>query len=212
MKGVMIETGIKELDIFWNNSLHKSKLILLVARPGMGKTSFLMSIGKLISQKHRTLIFSLEYAAKNLERINPNDSLVIDDTSQLDVQQLSEIIASKNAEVVLIDYIQLLGGNRVTLLQDLKKIAKNMNICLIVNSQIGREPEYRVMSERRPLISDLTGSTLFNLDNLSYIDNLTFMYRDQYYNPSTEKRDVIELIHYINDTATSVKLEWSILS
>ena len=171
-----------------------------------------MSIGKLISQKHRTLIFSLEYAAKNLERINPNDSLVIDDTSQLDVQQLSEIIASKNAEVVLIDYIQLLGGNRVTLLQDLKKIAKNMNICLIVNSQIGREPEYRVMSERRPLISDLTGSTLFNLDNLSYIDNLTFMYRDQYYNPSTEKRDVIELIHYINDTATSVKLEWSILS
>lgn len=212
MKGVMIETGIKELDIFWNNSLHKSKLILLVARPGMGKTSFLMSIGKLISQKHRTLIFSLEYAAKNLERINPNDSLVIDDTSQLDVQQLSEIIASKNAEVVLIDYIQLLGGNRVTLLQDLKKIAKNMNICLIVNSQIGREPEYRVMSERRPLISDLTGSTLFNLDNLSYIDNLTFMYRDQYYNPSTEKRDVIELIHYINDTATSVKLDWSILS
>jgi replicative DNA helicase len=40
----MITTEIKELDSFWNLGMKPGGLIVIAARPGMGKTSFLLSI------------------------------------------------------------------------------------------------------------------------------------------------------------------------
>jgi replicative DNA helicase len=212
----MIKTGIQELDSFWKIGLQGGGLILLAARPAMGKASFLVSIGKLISRKHKTLLFSLAYSADALKRrtiIDSFGSLLLDDSPELNTEHLAEKIARTNTEVVLIDYLQLLTGNRETMIQDLKKIAINANICMVVNSQIGREPEYRALSERRPVINDLTVSRIFsNLTSLSYIDNLTFMYRDHYYKLSSHKADFIELIQYANNNTYSVKLDWNILN
>lgn len=85
--------------------------------------------------------------------------------------------------------------NRESLIMDLKNIAVKFNICLLVNSQIRRELEYRAISDRRPIISDLMMSRpVFNSESITYIDHLTFFYRDHYYNRDSQKPDIIELI------------------
>ena len=205
----MIRTENKELDSFWNLGMKPGGLIVIAARPGMGKTSFLLSIGERISQKHKTQLISLENSISLLKQNNISDSILIDDSPESNVELLSEIISQNKPEVVLIDYIQLMTGNRENLIKDLKAIAVKFNICLIVTSQISREPEYRALSERRPIINDLTTSgTLFNSDNISYIDNLTFFYRDHYYNRDSQKPDTIELIQYDYGNKKVIKLDW----
>jgi hypothetical protein len=56
---------------------------------------------------------------------------------------------------------------------------------MIVSSQIGRELEVRGSSEKRPNLNDLSiNDSLFSLKNLGYVDELTFLYCDHYYNPT----------------------------
>jgi replicative DNA helicase len=204
----MIKTGNKELDLFWNLGLKPGGLVLIAARPGIGKTSFLLSIGNQISKHHKTQLISLETSASNLKTKNISDSILIDDSPAVNIEQLSEIISQNKPEIVLIDYIQLMTGNRENLLQDLKAIAVKFKVCLIVTSQIGREPEYR--SDRRPIINDLTvGGSLFNINNLTYIENLTFLYFDSYYNRDSQKPDEIELIQYDEVNMKKIQLNWS---
>jgi replicative DNA helicase len=203
----MIKTENKELDSFWNLGMKPGGLIVIAARPGMGKTSFLLSIGERISQKHKTQLISLETSVDRLKQNRISDSILIDDSPENNIELLSEIISQNKPEVVLIDYVQLMSGNRENLIKDLKAIAVKFNICLIVTSQISREPEYR--SDRRPIINDLTTSgKLFNSDNIAHIDSLTFFYRDNYYNRDSQKPDTIELIEYDNGNKKVIQLDW----
>jgi replicative DNA helicase len=203
----MIKTENKELDSFWNLGMKPGGLIVIAARPGMGKTSFLLSFGERISQKHKTQLISLETSVDRLKQNRISDSILIDDSPENNVELLSEIISQNKPEVVLIDYVQLMSGNRENLIKDLKAIAVKFNICLIVTSQISREPEYRL--DRRPIISDLTtGGKLFNSDNIAHIDSLTFFYRDNYYNRDSQKPDIIELIQYDNGNKKVIQLDW----
>jgi replicative DNA helicase len=203
----MIKTDNKELDFFWNLGLKPGGLIVIAARPGMGKTSFLLSLGERISQYHKTLMISLETSASRLKQMNISDSILIEDSFEINVERLSEILLENKPEVVLIDYIQLMTGNRESLIKDLKNIAVKYNVCLIVSSQLGRQPEYRV--DKRPVISDLTAiGSLFSLDNITCIDHLTFFYRDHYYNTDTQNTDTIELIQYDNGNMKVLQLDW----
>ena len=203
----MIKTENKELDSFWNLGMKPGGLIVIAARPGMGKTSFLLSIGERISQKHKTQLISLETSVDRLKQNKISDSILIDDSPENNVELLSEIISQNKPEVVLIDYVQLMSGNVENLIKDLKTIAVKFNICLIVTSQISRKPEYR--SDKRPIINDLTtGGKLFNLDNIAHIDSLTFFYRDNYYNRDSQKPDTIELIQYDNGNKKVIQLDW----
>lgn len=206
----MIKTENKELDFFWNLGLKSGGLILIAARPGMGKTSFLLSIGKQLSKHNKTQLISLETSQSNLKTRNISDSILIDDSLAINIEQLSDIISQNKPEVVLIDYIQLMTGNRANLIKDLKNIAVKFNFCLIVTSQISREPEYR--PDRRPVINDLTvDGSLFNTNNLTYIDNLTFLYRDSYYNKDSQNPDEIELIQYDKGNMKKIQLNGSSL-
>ncbi len=60
-----IPCGFRDLDEIITG-LNKSDLILLAARPGMGKTSFALSIAKNVSLKFKTVIFSLEMSKEQL--------------------------------------------------------------------------------------------------------------------------------------------------
>ena len=60
-----IPTGFGDLD-YVITGLNKSDLILLAARPGMGKTSFALNIAKNVSSDFRTAIFSLEMSKEQL--------------------------------------------------------------------------------------------------------------------------------------------------
>ena len=67
----MIKTEIGKLDSFWNSGLKPGGLIVIAARPGMGKTGFLLSIGNRIAQKHKAQLISLENSVKRLNQYNP---------------------------------------------------------------------------------------------------------------------------------------------
>jgi replicative DNA helicase len=207
----MIKTGIKELDSFWHKGLRGGGLIVLAARPLMGKTSFIMTLGKLISLNHKTLFLSIETSLKILKAKGICDSMQVDDSWELNTHLLMEKITQTKPEVVLIDYVQLFCGNLKSLIKELKNIAVDTNTCMIVTSQIRRELEYRPISEKRPILSDLIGKggVIFNPENLSNIDDLTFFYRDHYYNKSSQPPYVIELIHYENDKKTDIVLNWN---
>lgn len=60
-----LPTGYNDLD-FTITGLNKSDLILLAARPGMGKTSFALNIAKYVSDKFKTVVFSLEMSKEQL--------------------------------------------------------------------------------------------------------------------------------------------------
>lgn len=204
----MIKTENKELNSFWSLGMKPGGLIVIAARPGMGKSTFLLSIGKHISKHHKTQLISLETSINNLKHKNISDSILIDDSPEININRLSEIILQNKPDVVLIDYLQLMTDNREDLIKELKTISVKFNICLIVTSQIGREPEYR--SDKRPIINDLiTDGKIFNSDNISFIDNLTFFYRDHYYNRDSQKPDEIELIQYDKGDMKKIQLNWS---
>jgi replicative DNA helicase len=209
----MIKTENKELNSFWNLGLKLGGLIVIAARPGMGKTSFLLLIGSQISRHHNTQLISLETSDIQLMQKSISDSIMVDDSPEINLDRLSKIILQNNPEVVLIDYIQLMTDNSNNIIIDLKNIAVKYNVCIIVASQIRRDLEYRAITDRRPIISDLTASgSIFNSDSVAYIDNLTFLYRDSYYDKDSQKPDKIELIQYDKENMLKIELDWESLT
>lgn len=73
-----IPTGIKDLDATLTG-LNRSDLILLAARPGMGKTSFALNIARnvAVKEKRKVAFFSLEMTKEQLtSRLLSTESLV----------------------------------------------------------------------------------------------------------------------------------------
>jgi len=90
------------------------------------------------------------------------------------------------AQLIVIDYLQLLRGhgryhqnNKVSEVTDisraLKMLAKELNIPIIVLSQLSRSPESR--DDKRPQLSDLRDSGAIEQD----ADIVMFIYRESYY-------------------------------
>lgn len=62
----------------------------------MGKTGFLLSIGNRIVQKHKTQLISLENFVKLLKQYNLSDSILINDSYEIIVERLFELIAKND--------------------------------------------------------------------------------------------------------------------
>lgn len=218
-----IPTGIKELDRTITG-LSRSDLILLAARPGMGKTSFALNIAKnaALKEKNKVAFFSLEMTREQLtSRLLSNESnvhgtklktghlkddewirlieagdtlsrieLYLDDTPGITVQQMkAKLRRLRNVDLVLIDYLQLMSSsrkidNRVQEISDitrnLKCMAKELNVPVVLLSQLSRASEQR--TEHRPLLSDLRDSGSIEQD----ADIVLFLYREDYYNNASE--------------------------
>lgn len=120
--------------------------------------------------------------AEKLEIINGWD-LSVDDTPCITVEQIEEKIKEVKPEIVFIDYLQLISGNkkkdRYSQVEDicvnLKRITKENSVIIFVTSQLSRAVESRC--DKRPLLSDLRESGA--IENVS--DVVIFLYRDEYY-------------------------------
>ena len=242
-----IPTGFGMLDRMITG-LNKSDLILLAARPAMGKTSFALNIATNVAMKAKktVAIFSLEMSREQLvERILASDALVqgtrmrtgelspeewvrlaisskelakapilIDDTASLTVPEMkARLRRVKDLGLVIIDYLQLMNGggrneNRVQVVSEitrsLKVMAKELNVPVIVLSQLSRQTESR--ADHRPILSDLRESGSIEQD----ADLVLFLYREAYYNRDSGEQNIAECIVAKNrhgETGT-VKLGW----
>ncbi|MBI5564576.1 MAG: replicative DNA helicase, partial [Chloroflexi bacterium] len=141
----------------------------------------------------------------------------IDDTAGLSSLQLRakarRLHAAHGFDLILVDYLQLMTSERrsenrnqevAALSQGLKNLARELNVPVLVASQLSRAVEQR--SDKRPQLSDLRDSGSLEQD----ADVVMFLYRDAVYNPACETPNVTELIiakHRKGPTGT-VQLYW----
>ena len=115
--------------------------------------------------------------------------------------------------LILIDYLQLMSSDSKTesrqqeiseISRALKAVAREMNAPVIALSQLSRACETR--TDHRPMLSDLRESGAIEQD----ADVVTFLYRDEYYFPDTEKKNQAELIiaKQRNGPTGTVDLMW----
>lgn len=124
----------------------------------------------------------------------------IDDSSLLSVEQVAakarHLKALHGLDVVVLDYLQLLQLSHAETRQQgvadasrkLKLLAKELDIPVIVLSQLSRECEKR--PDPRPMLSDLRDSGAIEQD----ADVVLFIYRDEVYNPHSEDRGIAEIL------------------
>ena len=99
--------------------------------------------------------------------------------------------------LIVIDYLQLMQGttttdNRVaelsTMTRGLKMLAKELDVPVVVLSQLSRNPEQR--PNKRPIMSDLRDSGAIEQD----ADVILFVYRDEVYNEDSPDKNTAEII------------------
>ncbi|MCL1832374.1 MAG: replicative DNA helicase, partial [Oscillospiraceae bacterium] len=140
--------------------------------------------------------------------------IYIDDGANVSIGEMkAKLRRLKNLGLIVIDYLQLMStgradGNRVAeiseITRNLKLMAKDLNVPVIVLSQLARGVESR--SDKRPMLSDLRESGSIEQD----ADIVMFMYREAYYNKEFDKPYESECIISKNrqgETGT-VKLHW----
>ena len=245
-----LSTGLRDLDAKING-LNKGNLLLVAARPAMGKTSFALNILTNVAKKSKKTVafFSLEMSREEIGmRLLATESFVdlqklatgklseeewvkvgmassalsqtdvrVDDNGGITVAEISaKCRRLENLGLVVIDYLQLMQGsgygksneNRVQVVSDisrsLKVMAKDLGVPVICLSQLNRAAEGR--SDKRPMLSDLRESGAIEQD----ADCVMMLYRDDYYNPDTEEKNVAECIVAKNRHGEigTVKLQW----
>jgi replicative DNA helicase len=132
--------------------------------------------------------------------------IFIDDAADLNVIELRSksrrLMAERDLKMIVIDYLQLMtsgpsrggggGENRQqeisTISRNLKSLARELNIPVVVLSQLSRAVESR--PNHRPMLSDLRESGAIEQD----ADLVAFIYRDEYYDKNSEKQGIAEII------------------
>lgn len=244
-----VPTGFRDLDLR-TTGLQPSDLVLIAARPAMGKTSFALNIATNAAVRHKVpvAIFSLEMSKEQLaNRILSSEALIsseklriadingddmaklamsinelsnapiyIDDTAGITVSEIKakcRRLKLKNMlGLIVIDYLQLIQGtSREGRQQEvsensrlLKILAKELDVPVITLSQLSRAPDQR--TDHHPMLSDLRESGSIEQD----ADMVMFLYREDYYDPETEKKNTVEcmIAKFRNGSTGSVDLGW----
>ena len=246
-----LSTGFTDLD---NRTagFQPSDLILIAARPSMGKTALVLNIAQHMTLRENrcTAIFSLEMSKEQLtnrlfsmeshvdaQKIRTGDlteqewadliesagnigesKLIIDDTPAISVPQMRSKCRKYKMEfgleMVIVDYLQLMSGSGRSgesrqqeisdISRSLKALARELNVPVVALSQLSRAVESR--PNHRPMLSDLRESGAIEQD----ADVVMFIYRDDYYNPDSEKKGIAEIIiaKQRNGPIGTVELSW----
>ncbi|MDQ0190928.1 replicative DNA helicase [Alicyclobacillus cycloheptanicus] len=229
-----VATGYTDLDRM-TSGFQKSDLIIVAARPSVGKTAFALNIAQnvAIREGQTVAIFSLEMSKDQLvqrmlcaeayidghklrtgaletedwPRLSMgvstlgNAPIYIDDTPGITVPEmrskLRRLKSHAGLGLVVIDYLQLIQGRRGSgenrqqeiseISRMLKQLARELEVPVISLAQLSRSVEQR--QDKRPMLSDIRESGSIEQD----ADIVAFLYRDDYYNPETEKKNVVEI-------------------
>ncbi len=245
-----IATGFIDLD-YKTAGMQPSDLILIAARPSMGKTAFVLNIAEYVAfrQMQTVAVFSLEMSkeqlvnrlfsmeskvdSQHLRTGNLTDeewekliesageigrsNLIIDDTPGISISELRskcrKYKLEHGLEMIIIDYLQLMTGSGRSdsrqqeisdISRSLKALARELDVPVIALSQLSRAVEQR--PDHRPMLSDLRESGAIEQD----ADVVMFIYRDDYYNKDTERKNIAEIIiaKQRNGPIGTVELVW----
>lgn len=235
---VGVPTGFTDLDHLLGG-LQKSDLIILAARPAVGKTSLALTMAHNTAIKHQrsVAIFSLEMSKEQLvQRLLSMDAGIdqqrlrtgwieddewerivfamgtlseaniwIDDTAGISTVEMRSkarrLQAEHGVDLIIVDYLQLMQSlsgsgkrneNRVQeiseISRNLKGLARELNVPVLALAQLSRAVESR--QSKVPQLSDLRESGSIEQD----ADIVMFIYRDDVYNPETERKNIADII------------------
>lgn len=232
-----ITTGFRDWDQM-TSGLQPSDLIIIAARPSVGKTAFILNVARnaAVMGSAKVAFFSLEMSAEQLalrmlsseaavdghrlrtgqlqdqdwQRLGSGlatlaeSGIYIDDTPNcplMEVRAKSRRISQEHGlDLVIIDYLQLMSmpaqkgqnSNRQQEISEisrsLKTLARELKVPVIALSQLSRSVEQR--QDKRPMLSDLRESGAIEQD----ADMVAFLYRDDYYDAESEKKNMVEVI------------------
>lgn len=234
-----IPTGLRDLDK-WLAGLQRSDLVVIAARPSMGKTALMLNMSLDIATKAKqgsVLYFSLEMSKEQLVdrllaaeasvdawKLRTGDGLTdkdferlssamgalaeapifIDDTSGITISDMRtkarRLHHQSPLAAVMVDYMQLMSGgsrfatsaNRVQEISEisrgLKLLARELNVPVVTASQLSRSVENR--TPQIPQLADLRESGSIEQD----ADVVAFLYREEYYNPETDRKNVTDVL------------------
>ena len=229
-----IPTCFRDVDNMISG-LQPSDLILVAARPSMGKTAFTLNIATNVAIKNKRPVafFSLEMSANqlmmgiisSLAGVNAQQArtgqidddgwakvmqtasgiydcpLFIDDTPGINIMDLRtkarRIKSEHGLDLIIIDYLQLMQGRSNSegrqqevseISRSLKALARELDVPIITLSQLNRGVEARTI--KKPMLSDLRESGSLEQD----ADIVMFLYREDYYNPDTDRVNITDLI------------------
>ena len=203
-----MKTGFSDLDKIMKG-LNNSSLNVIAGRPNMGKSSLAFNIAVYIAQKEKVpvAIFSLEMSKKyiynNFIKSDLLDTILIDDTPGISVENIRKkcirLKREKNISLVVIDYLQLISSEGKagkeqelsTISQILKKLAEELNIPVLVTSQLSKEPDIRFKAGQDP--SPTLKDFGYSSGIIKYADTIMLLYRDDYYNLNSDKKNVLEI-------------------
>lgn len=229
-----VPTGFADLDKILGG-LQKSDLVILAARPSMGKTSLALDIARNVAvlENQPVGLFSLEMSKDQLAdrllaglaninmwnlrngRLTQDDysrlqhamgslsdaPLYIDDAGSVNVLQMRAMArrlqANKGLSLIVIDYLQLMEPmNRFASpvqqvtenSRALKLLAKELNVPVLVLSQLSRAVESRV--PQIPRLADLRESGAIEQD----ADVVLMIYREDKYNENSLQKNIAKVL------------------
>ena len=130
--------------------------------------------------------------------------IYIDDTPNIPLQEMRakarRLAQEHGLDLIIVDYLQLMSlpqrpGQQANRQQEiseisrsLKALARELKVPVIALSQLSRSVEQR--QDKRPMLSDLRESGALEQD----ADVVAFLYREDYYDQNTDKKDIVEVI------------------
>lgn len=228
-----VPTGFSKLNLM-TAGYQPQDLIILAARPSMGKTAFALETALHIGMNsdEPAIIFELEMGEESLIKrlianvglidihkltmgsIEPhefekytnataklyNANLIIDTQPGISVAEMKakarRIKRERGLSCIIVDYLGLIPGERgmsryETVSENtrqLKNMARELDVPVIALSQLSRLVEQR--NDKRPMLSDLRESGEIE----QTADLVMFLYRDDYYNPDSDMKNIMEII------------------
>jgi len=236
-----IPSGFSDLDKF-TTGFNKSDLVLIGARPGMGKTSFALNVARNMAVAGRKVVFfSLEMSREQLAQrvlatearveghkfrtglIEPDEwnrigeaafalsnlELYFDDTTTITVPLMkARARRMQGVDCIVVDYLQLMTSTKRTenrvqevtdITRNLKLMAKELHIPVIVCSQLNRSTDARGKAHR-PQLSDLRESGSIEQD----ADIVLMLYRPNYYEKDADGNNPNAPVEVTNDNEAEV--------